>query len=271
VTARHDRDVVPTAPVRPLSFPTEAHRRAADAAVGFLETLRDVDAVLVVGSAARRADAKDLDLCALVADGATAARVGERFEEFAAGSPELLALRELGPFVECDLHALDGEFAPAPRGWTSGPEPFELDIGNEVAYSVPLWERNNHYRRLRERWLPYYDDELRAARLAEARMYCVNDIDHVPVMVARDEPFHAFHRLYLAFQEFLQCLFIARRTYPIAYDKWIREQVEGLLGLPELYAALPPLIGVAHLDAAAIARNAEQLRGLLDTWAPSER
>jgi hypothetical protein len=263
--------VLRTAPARLLTFPTEAHRRAADAAVAFLRTLRDVDAVVVVGSAARRTDANDLDLCALVADGATAARVEERFEEFAAGSPELLALRKLGPFVECDLHALDGEFAPGPRGWTSGPEPFELDIGNEVAYSVPLWERNDHYRRLRERWLPYYGDDLRTARLEEARMYCVNDIDHVPVMVGRDEPFHAFHRLYLAFQEFLQCVFIARRTYPIAYDKWIREQVEGLLGLPELYAVLPSLIGVAGLDGAAIARNAERLRDLLDTWAPSER
>jgi len=138
-----------TAPVRPVSFPTEAHRHAADAAVGFLRTLRDVDAVLVVGSAARRTDANDLDLCALVADGATAARVEQRFAEFAAGSPGLRALRDVGPFVECDLHALDGEFAPGPRGWTSGPEPFELDIGNEVAHSVPLWERNDHYRRLR--------------------------------------------------------------------------------------------------------------------------
>jgi hypothetical protein len=271
VTARHDPGVVPTAPVRHASFPTEAHRLAADAAAAFLRTLREVDAVLVVGSAARRADANDLDLCALVADGATAARVEERFEEFAAGSPELRALRGVGPFVECDLHALDGEFAPGPRGWTSGPEPFELDIGNEVAYSVPLWERNDHYRRLRERWLPYYGDDLRAARLAEARMYFANDVDHVPVMVARGEPFHAFHRLYLAFQEFLQCLFIERRTYPIAYDKWIREQVEGLLGLPGLYAELPSLIGVAGLDATAIARNAERLRDLLDTWAPSER
>jgi hypothetical protein len=271
VTARHHAGVVPTAPARPLSFPTEAHRRAADAAVAYLRTLRDVDAVLVVGSAARRADANDLDLCALVADGSTAARVETRFAEFAAGSPELRALLDVGPFVECDLHALDGEFAPGPRGWTSGPEPFELEIGNEIVYSVPLWERNDHYRRLRERWLPYYGDELRAARLAEARMYCVNDIDHVPVMVARDEPFHAFHRLYVAFQELLQCVFIARRTYPIAYDKWIREQVEGLLGLPELYAELPSLIGVAGLDAAAIARNAERLRDLLDSWAPSER
>jgi len=102
-------------------------------------------------------------------------------------------------------------------------------------------------------------------------MYCVNDIGHVPVMVARNEPFHAFHRLYLAFQEFLQCLFIARRTYPVAYDKWIREQVEELLGLPELYAELPPLLGIAGLDTATIARNADRLHSLLDTWAPSER
>jgi hypothetical protein len=79
-----------------------------------------------------------------------------------------------------------------------------------VAYSVPLWERTERLAELRGRWLPY-DDELRATRLAEARMFVLNDLDHVPLMIRRDEPFHAFHRHYLAFQGFLHALFIARR------------------------------------------------------------
>jgi hypothetical protein len=99
-------------------------------------------------------------------------------------------------------------------------------------------------------------------------MYVVNDLDHVPLMIRRDEPFHAFHRLYLAFQGFLQALFISRRMYPISYDKWVREQVEGILGLSELYACLPPIIGVDRLRAPALTEAAERLRSLLDTWAP---
>jgi hypothetical protein len=254
-----------------VHLPTTAHRRAAAAAVGFLQTLPAVEAVLVVGSAARRADANDLDLTALVAGAADAPEVERAFEEFAAASPELSALRDVGPFVAADLHAHDGEFAPQPRTWTSGPDSFELDVGNEVAYAEPLWERGDRYRRLREKWLPFYDDELRAERLDAARMYCVNDLDHVPLMLARDEPFHAFQRLYMAFRELLQAVHVSRRVYPIAYDKWIREQVEEILGLPELYRELPSLVGVRDLDGPTIGRNAERLRALLERWAPSAR
>ena len=62
------------------------------------------------------------------------------------------------------------------------------------------------------------------------------NLERVKAGVARSLYFHAFDKLYHAFQEFLQALFIARRVYPIAYDKWIREQVVGWLRLPDLYA-----------------------------------
>jgi len=70
----------------------------------------------------------------------------------------------------------------------------------------------------------------------------------------------------LGFQEFLQALFIARRTYPIAYDKWVREQVEGILGLGGLYAELPEIIGIPGLDGERITQSTERLRILLDEW-----
>ena len=169
---------------------------------------------------------------------------------------------------EVDLGTITGEFGPGPRTWTSGPDDFELAVGNEIAHSVPLWQRGSRLDDLRERWLPYYDDELRAARLSEARMYVINDLDHVPLMVRRDEPFHAFHRLYLAFQGFLQALFIALRRYPIAYDKWIREQVEDMLALPQVYERLPAIVGIDRLAPAQATARARELRTLLDEWAP---
>ena len=74
----------------------------------------------------------------------------------------------------------------------------------------------------------------------------------------------SFNRLYDAFREFLQTLFISRRTYPIAYDKWIREQVEEILGLPDLYQRLPRLLEISHFESDEIAQKAKELRGLLE-------
>jgi hypothetical protein len=247
-------------------FHTPVHARAARVATEFLASLDEVDAVMLVGSAARRTDANDLDFSALVSSNELTSHVEARFARFAEGRSEFAALASFGPFVEIDFHAVSGEFSPGTRGWTTGPDAFELELGNELAYSRPLWERNDRFARLRERWLPFYGEQLRQARLGEARIYAINDLEHVPIMVGREEPFHAFHRLYFAFQGFLQALFIARRTYPIAYDKWIREQVEGLLGLPELYAQLPTIIGIGRLDLPGITQSAERLGELLEEW-----
>jgi len=82
--------------------------------------------------------------------------------------------------------------------------------------------------------------------------------------VARGLYFQSFNRLYDAFREFLQALFISCRTYPIAYDKWIREQVEEILGLPDLYQRLPRLLEISHFESDEIAQKAEELRGLLE-------
>lgn len=65
---------------------------------------------------------------------------------------------------------------------------------------------------------------------------------------------------------FLQALFIARRTCPIAYDTWIQEQVVEILGLPELYAHLPPLFEIERFESAELAGKARDLQRLLDTY-----
>ena len=247
-------------------FPSSVHARAAESATEFLASCDEVDAVMVVGSSARRSDANDLDISALVTSSEAVSEVEARFGQFADGRSEFEALSALGPFVEMDFHALSGDFAPGPRGWTSGPDAFELELGNEVAYSLPLWERNGRLSELRSQWVPFYGEGLRAVRLKDARMYVVNDLEHVPLMIKRDEPFHAFHRLYLAHQGFLQALFISRRKYPIAYDKWIREQLEDLLGLPQLYQELPSIIGVRELELSSLRRSADRLRQLLEAW-----
>jgi hypothetical protein len=120
---------------------------------------------------------------------------------------------------------------------------------------------------LRATWLPYYPSALQQARLAMVRNACQDDLEHVPFFVARGLYFQAFDRLYKAFQEFLQALFIARRTYPLAYNKWIREQVAGWLGLPALYRQLPAVLEIGRLESADVEQNARVLQRMLDDYA----
>ena len=80
--------------------------------------------------------------------------------------------------------------------------------------------------------------------------------------------FQSLDRLYNAYREFLQALFIARRTYPIAYNKWIREEVEEILGLPELYQQLTHLFEIKHFESTEIADKALEVEQLLNQYAP---
>jgi len=96
---------------------------------------------------------------------------------------------------------------------------------------------------------------------------CRLNVERAHFAVTRGLNFYGFDRLYHAFQEFLQALFIARRVYPIAYNKWIREQVEGWLGLAALYSELPSVLAVTQLRRDELIEKAEHVRRLLATWA----
>ena len=258
------------APLR-AAYPTPAHERAARAVVALFSELAGSEAVLLTGSCARGKASPDscLDIVVLASPetGAEGRRALEvQWERTYQTEVAFRELRSVGRYSHVDLDVTDGRFVEHPRGWTSGPDPFELEIGNTVAYVVPLWERGDEFRHLRGKWLPYYDEARRARRLATAAGFARNDLDHVPLYVARALYFQAFHRLYHAFQEFLQALFIAHRTYPIAYDKWIREQVEDILGLPELYRELPALFEYRRFESNELLEKAKRLERLLGEY-----
>ncbi len=78
--------------------------------------------------------------------------------------------------------------------------------------------------------------------------------------------FQAFDRFYRAFQGFLLGLHVARRTYPIAYNKWIREQIVDNLDLPELYAELPKLFELERFESRTLERKAQALLRLVDEY-----
>jgi hypothetical protein len=250
-------------------YPTDAHAKAANGIVEYFEGQKHAEAVLLVNSCARGKATPDscLDIVVFVA---TVDHVGATESEWNAFYQRNTIFRRLeaaGRFAEVHLDVVTGDYQPGDRTWTGGPDDFELQIGNHLAYSAILWERNDKVERLRALWLPFYDEQLRNDRLAMVRKYCLNNLEHIPLYLPRGLYFQSFARLYNATKEFLQALFISRRTYPIAYDKWIKEQVVDILGLPDAYATLTTLLEIQHFESDEIGEKAGMLRELLDTYA----
>lgn len=182
--------------------------------------------------------------------------------------PVFQKLAAVGKYAHVDLEFSDGNFVPTPHGWTNGYDEFELVIGNYLVYSIPLYQKSNYFQVLKAQWLPYYDETLRRNRLSMVRKYCLNNLDHIPLYIECGLHFQCFNRFYDAFREFLQALFIARRTYPIAYDKWIQEQIVKILGLPKLYEQLLHLFEIRNFESSEILDKANTLRRLLNEHAP---
>lgn len=254
----------------PLRFPTALHQQTAEIARGFFAGRPHVDTVLVVNSCARgvATPESDLDMAVLAHQipELDLRALESEWTSFAASDPVIGRFRQAGHFSHLHLDVITADYQPTVWDEGGGPDSFEMQIGNQVAYGQPLGERGPYYEQLRATWLPYYDEPLRETRQAMVRHACAYDLDHVPWYVSRGLYFQAFDRLYKAFGEFLQALFIARRVYPLAYNKWIREQVEGWLGLPEVYEQLPGVLSVSRLDSAELVDRAAGLRALLDTW-----
>lgn len=251
-----------------LAFPTPLHQQAALAAQAFFSHLPETDTVLVVNSCARgvAVPESDLDMAILVRNGVSPETIQALEREwltFRTSDPAVQAYLGSHAFAQLHLDVIDGVFAPTDWDDGGGPDYYEVEIGNRLVYSAPMGEAGAHFRRLQAQYLPFYDESLRQQRLAMALHACHYDLDHIPMFVSRGLHFQAFDRLYKAYQEFLQALFISRSTYPIAYNKWIREQVERWLSLPELYPLLGQVLSVSVLESEELVRKAAMLRALV--------
>jgi hypothetical protein len=250
----------------PHAYPTAVHERAADAIVAWFAEQPETEAVLLTNSCARGRATPDscLDVQVIVPPAARDA-VEERWAAIEDGSPEIRALDAAGRWSELHLDVGDGVFTPGEIAH-EGVDYLEIQVGNLLAYSVPLYTRGDRLERLRAEWLPFYGDELRAERLAAARYWTLSYLDRIPWYVGRDLHFQAFDRLYRALGYFLLGLHVSRRTYPISYDKWIREQVVENLGLPDLYERLPRLFELRRFESDEVVGKAEDLRALVDVY-----
>ena len=251
-----------------VTYPTPQHKEAAQAIVEFYRDTVGIEAVLLVNSCARGKASQHscLDIAILLKPDTLKDNedsLEKDWQKFYEAGEIFKSLRKAGKYSEVHLDFINGIFVLTEREEVGPPDTFEIEIGNRVAHSVSLWEGGEYFSRLKERWLPYYDDKLRKERLGTVIDYCHNNLDHIPLYVERGLYFQAFERLRYAFKEFLQALFISRQIYPIAYDKWIHEQIVEILRLPELYESLVRLFEIRHFESQEIDEKGKALKKLI--------
>lgn len=254
-----------------IIFPSELHRQATEAINDFFLEQKNIDTILVVNSLARgkATPESDIDLAVLTSQTITKAELASlegTWHNFLHSNETLNQYRTSGKFAQIHLDIIDGIFEPSL--WENGGsiDFFEVEIGNRLLYSASLTGEGAYFKELKSKWLPYYDTALQMQRQNLARLACLYDLEHVPIFVKRGLHFQAFDRLYIAFQKFLQTLFIKHKTYPIAYNKWIKDQVVGILNLSELYEELPNIISVKRIESTELIDKAEALTKLLDQY-----
>ena len=226
-------------------FPTNDHAVVAEIVADYAARVKDMDTVLVVNSCARgqAVPESDLDMAMLVTGPIDEVALENEWQTYARKNKAIMAFCNRSPFSAVHLDFFNGTFESSDWDDGGGPDDYEIEIGNRVAYATPLHVAGSQFQELQSRWLPYYEEPQRQARLAMALAACRYDLDHVPFFVDRELKLQAFDRLHKAFEEFLQGLFIAERAYPIAYNKWLEYQLT-MIGKSELYE---PLLSVLRV------------------------
>ena len=254
------------------AFPTVLHKQTAETIHQYFSVNAAVDTVLVVNSCARghAVAESDLDFAILAKENISASEI-EAMEKnwltYSTTNTTIINFKQSGPFAHIHLDIIKGIYKPNIIEVGEPCDDFEIEIGNQVCYSAPMGKAGTHYKDLQKKWLPYYDEALRVQRLEMVVNACNYDLDHIAFFIKRDLYFQAFDILCKAFKEYLQALFIACRTYPIAYNKWIRLQVADWLNKPGLYALLPPILSVSNIEGMEIIDNVKMLRTLLNNLA----
>ena len=68
------------------------------------------------------------------------------------------------------MDIIDGNYKPAILEPGEPGDSFEIEIGNQIVYSAPMNNAGPYFQQLQNKWLPYYDEELRSARLTAYKM-----------------------------------------------------------------------------------------------------
>ncbi len=251
------------------NFPTKLHQDIADLIRDYFVAITNVDTVLVVNSCARgqAVPESDLDFAILIKPDTTPVEIiniESSWKIYLETHPAFLKYKQSNQFAHLHLDIIDGNYKPAIMGKGEPIDYFEIEIGNQICYSAPMNNAGQYFKKLQRKWLPYYDEELRQQRLTMSRNACEYDLDHIQFFVKRKLYFQAFDILCKAFQEYLQTLFIANKIYPIAYNKWIKEQIVKWLNMPDLYPKLSPILSLNNIESNEITEKVNMLRRLVN-------
>ncbi|MEP6748132.1 MAG: nucleotidyltransferase domain-containing protein [Bacteroidota bacterium] len=254
-----------------IIFPTDLHRLSIEVIRDYFLQQQYIDTILLVNSIARgkATPESDIDIAVLVTQTTDYAKIKileDRWQDFLNAEPTLTKYKNSDPFAQIHLDIIDGTFNHTIWEVGAVSDYYEIEIGNRLVYSAPLTNEGTNFVNLKSQLLPYYDTTLQAQRLQMVKDAFTYDIEHIPILVKRGLYFHAFDILFKAFQEFMQILFIKNKTYPIAYNKWIKEQVVEILKLPELYKQLPQIISVTNIESNELNGKAKQLSQLLNQY-----
>lgn len=148
------------------TYPTPEHQIAADAIVDFFVSNYKIDAVLLVNSCARGKATRDscLDIIMLAKPDESRSQLSALeagWTEFEKSNQAIKALYKVGKYSVVHPDFIHGIFIPQEQDEADGPDDFEVQIGNFLAYSVPLWQGSDYFTQLKGQWLPYYSEELR--------------------------------------------------------------------------------------------------------------
>src|SRR4030042_4125698 len=139
-------------------YPTEAHKNACVAVVDFFSQEAIVRSVVLTCSCARGKATKDscLDISIITDHKADLKQINglqRRWGKYYHDEPVFDRLKSTGKYSTVDLEITSGIIIENPdeHNWTSGPDTFELAIGNLYVYSVPLYG-DSYWASLKSSW-----------------------------------------------------------------------------------------------------------------------
>lgn len=260
-----------------IHYPTQSYSIVLNKMVKYYETYPRVFAIVLIGSLARgkAASGSCIDLATFLHD--------EEFKKLASRRTKRAnAYSRLGgkicfysgdveggvqfDNIRVDLVFTDGRFRKGRNPFDIVNDEFETTIGNLLVYGVPLFTKGSKYQRLKSKYLPFYSEDLRQKRLDGTKSEFNYKVWKTRWLALRGEYIAAFDTLIETTRIFLQHLFIKQRKYPIDYCKWLKEQCESVLAMPELYPKLAAMIGDTKLSKMGIEKKAAMLERLMQQY-----
>src|SRR5688572_32527627 len=125
------------------NYPTPEHKAAADVIVDFFTSNFKIDSVLLVNSCARGKATRDscLDIIMLAKPDPSRSQLSDLqagWDELEKSNNVIKTLYKVGKYSVVHPDFINGVFIPREREEGGGPDDFEVEVGNFLAYSIPL-------------------------------------------------------------------------------------------------------------------------------------